>query len=335
MVHHKEVPPLYTLCHRQFVAYLGKKLVKASFDESRGNATLSAVRQKLRPFFIENIPSAVRTTLLQETADFLLSKSQEQGFECFDYGRSILYLLHLLLSKEVKRLAVTLCCYYGCRDLEGVLRCIKKNGSSLEQLELSRSSLLRMDPFLFRNVLTAANLLITLIVKNICSDAMLKLIGTHCLNLQYLDISNSKQVSDTGIDYLVCQVQIRDKMDVLSETSFESSNQNRLTTIEGRPRSLRSQQQRLTVREDFNHHHQDDHSNVGCSKINWKNLRLKMRSCLASNGPEGSCTGASHDSIDSGRHEILVEITQVLQPICATLTLLDITGMYSYHVTPL
>ncbi len=51
---------------------------------------------------------------------------------------------------------VTLCCYYGCRDLESVLRCIKKNGASLEHLELSRSSLLRMDPLLFRNVLTSA-----------------------------------------------------------------------------------------------------------------------------------------------------------------------------------
>ena len=64
------------------------------------------------------------------------------------------------------------------------------------------------------------------------------------MNLQYLDISNSKQVSDTGIDYLVCQVQIRDKMDVLSQTSMESSavhkvNQSRVTTFEQGP-SLRS-----------------------------------------------------------------------------------------------
>ena len=73
--------------------------------------------------------------------------------------------------------------------------------------------------------------------------------GTHCLNLQYLDISNSKQVSDTGIDYLVCQVQIRDKMDVLSQISCESSalhkvNQNRLTTFE-QGTALRSQQRYL------------------------------------------------------------------------------------------
>ena len=120
------------------------------------------------------------------------------------------------MSKEITRLSVTLCCYYGCRDLDGVLRCIKKNGESLQHLELTRSSLLRMDPFLFRNVLSSATNLTILIVKNICSDAMLKLMGTHCLNLQQLDISNSKQVSDQGIEYLVCQFQIRDRVEVLS-----------------------------------------------------------------------------------------------------------------------
>ena len=57
--------------------------------------------------------------------------------------RSVLYLLYLLLSKEIKRLKVILCCYYGCRDMEGVMRCIKKNGTSLEHLELSRGALLR------------------------------------------------------------------------------------------------------------------------------------------------------------------------------------------------
>ena len=75
-----------------------------------------------------------------------------------------------------------------------VLQCIKKNGSSLEHLELSRSSLLRMDPLRFRNVLSATTRLQTLVVKNICSDAMLKLIGAHCNSLQFLVVANSKQV---------------------------------------------------------------------------------------------------------------------------------------------
>ena len=52
----------------------------------------------------------------------------------------------------------------------------------------------RMDPLLFRNVLTSASSLKSLVVKNVCSDAMLKLIGNHCPFLQHLDISNSKQV---------------------------------------------------------------------------------------------------------------------------------------------
>ena len=36
----------------------------------------------------------------------------------------------------------------------------------------------------------------TLVVKNICSDAMLKLIGAHCNSLQFLVVANSKQVGD-------------------------------------------------------------------------------------------------------------------------------------------
>ena len=55
--------------------------------------------------------------------------------------------------------------------------------------------------FRFRNVVCAASRLTTLVVRNICSDAMLKLIGAHCNILQYLVVANSKQVNskiDTG-----------------------------------------------------------------------------------------------------------------------------------------
>ena len=66
----------------------------------------------------------------------------------------------------------------------------------------------RMDPLLFRNVLTSASSLTSLVVKNVCSDAMLKLIGNHCPLLQYLDISNSKQVffKELPISYLDGQI---------------------------------------------------------------------------------------------------------------------------------
>lgn len=65
----------------------------------------------------------------------------------------------------------------------------------MEHLELARSSLLRMDPLRFRNVVSAASRLSTLVVRNICSDAMLKLIGANCNSLQVLVVANSKQVS--------------------------------------------------------------------------------------------------------------------------------------------
>ena len=56
--------------------------------------------------------------MLEDTATFLLAKSLAAGVDC-DYGKSVLHLLYLLLSPDVKRLKVTLCCYYGCRDLDG------------------------------------------------------------------------------------------------------------------------------------------------------------------------------------------------------------------------
>ena len=163
-------------------------------------------------FFFEQLPASVRTSLLEDTAHFLLQKSLAAGVDC-DYGKSVLHLLYLLLSPDVRRLKVTLCCYYGCRDLESVLQCIKKNGTSLEHLELSRSSLLRMDPLRFRNVLTSASKLTSLVVRNICSDAMLKLIGAHCVHLQFLVAANSKQVTDIGVESLCCQVTFKGKRD--------------------------------------------------------------------------------------------------------------------------
>ena len=63
MVQHKEVEQLYVLAHREFAQYLGDKLIKSSYNERRGNATLSTVRQKLRPYFLEHIPTAGITFL--------------------------------------------------------------------------------------------------------------------------------------------------------------------------------------------------------------------------------------------------------------------------------
>jgi len=248
------------------------------------------------------LPACVRTSLLEDTANFLLQKSLEAGVDC-DYGKSVLHLLYLLLSHDVKRLKVTLCCYYGCRDLESVLQCIKKNGSSLEHLELSRSSLLRMDPLRFRNVLTSASRLTSLVVKNICSDAMLKLIGAHCCHLQYLVVANSKQVTDIGVESLCCQVTILDKRDDGEETPG-------IETIKMMPQTTR-----ITIQEDFSATDTSQSNGLGCAFPNWRSFRHSLQHCLKL--PSGPGLGSSE--------EVLVEVKQVLHPICSSLRHVDIT----------
>jgi len=242
-------------------------------------------------------------------------------------------------------LKVTLCCYYSCRDMEGVLRCIKKNGISLEHLELSRSSLLRMDPLLFRNVLTSATSLTSLVVRNVCSDAMLKLIGTHCVALQYLDIACSKQVSDAGVEALCCVVQIVDRRDnpfhhnakppppttnsgaatpshagqhqVSVSTAAESliSPSSRLMTAAEDPLQPRAD---MFVQEDFS---RGPPADPGSTLINnclrraanvGEAVRRRLRACVAADDGE--------DVVQ----ECLVEIKQVLHPICYTLKVFDI-----------
>jgi len=332
MVRHKEVEQLYVLCHREFAQYLGDRLIKSSYNERKGfNATLSTVRQKLRPYFLEHIPTAVRSSLIEATSEFLFNaRTQEySAVDCLDYGRSLLYLLHLLMSKEIQRLSVTLCCYYGCRDLDGVLRCIKKNGESLQHLELSRSSLLRMDPFLFRNVLSSATHLSTLIVKNICSDAMLRLMGTHCHNLQHLDISNSKQVSDQGIEYLLSEFHIRERPEVLSRSSSHDSSVHKINHKTGvqlyneqvsNTVNVRPIQSRITVREDYGNLSQPQR----VSKM-WKSIKKRFGACLSMPG-RTSCVASNYSDFELPDNDVLVEVTQVMQPVCSTLTTLDITG---------
>ena len=95
-----------------------------------------------------------------------------------------------------------------------VLQCIKKNGASFEHLELPRSSLLCMDPLRFCNVVSAASRLSTLVVRNICSDAMLKLIGANCNSLhpirstvRHIDITDTS-ITNVGLPQLGKKIQI-------------------------------------------------------------------------------------------------------------------------------
>lgn len=115
MVRHKQPPSLFCLCHAWFCRYLGEKVLSGyegvggglgtgtGIGNTNNNQTLSNIRLKLRPFFVEHLPVVIRTSLLEEVAQGL----KAGGGDC-DYGRSMLYLLNLLLSKEVKRLKVSI-----------------------------------------------------------------------------------------------------------------------------------------------------------------------------------------------------------------------------------
>lgn len=52
-----------------------------------------------------------------------------------------------------------------------------------------------------------------LVLKNIASDKILKTIGQSCSQLEVLDVSHSSQVTDNGIQHLLLQVEIKDKLD--------------------------------------------------------------------------------------------------------------------------
>lgn len=49
-----------------------------------------------------------------------------------------------------------------------------------------------------------------LVLKNIASDTILKVIGNSCSQLEILDISHSNQVTDNGIKHLL-QIENKDK----------------------------------------------------------------------------------------------------------------------------
>ena len=101
MVKHKQPPTLYALCHAWFCEHLAARVANSGRGGADGragtvgivggaplscNQTLSAVRTKLRPFFVEHLPAVVRASVLEETSELLLQKSLgAAGVDC-DYG---------------------------------------------------------------------------------------------------------------------------------------------------------------------------------------------------------------------------------------------------------
>jgi len=145
-------------------------------------------------------------------------------------------------------------------------------------------------------VLTTALRLTTLVVRNICSDSMLKLIGANCTTLQILIIANSKQVTDLGVESLCSRVTIMDK--------GEEEKHQEAVCVD------------LDVRSHLMHSHfSRSVDSLGCVGFpTWRSVKDRFQHCLKT--PSGSLTTNS---------EVLVEVKQILQPICLSLRTVDIT----------
>ena len=91
MVRHKQPPRLSDLCQAWFSRHLGEKVLTSATVGLSGvghevgvggaakHQTLSLVRLKLRPFFMEQLPVCVRSELLEETSEFLIKRSLASG----------------------------------------------------------------------------------------------------------------------------------------------------------------------------------------------------------------------------------------------------------------
>ena len=104
-----------------------------------------------------------------------------------------------------------------------------------------------------------------------------------------MDISNSKQVSDVGIESLCCQVQIKDKADKAADEAAgvgpvggvasmmggdKTSSRVALHLIEQGSAVPAAPHHRITVQEDYGNSSNDN--SVGCSalrNLNWKDFR--------------------------------------------------------------
>ncbi|XP_063231260.1 uncharacterized protein LOC134535857 [Bacillus rossius redtenbacheri] len=208
--HHQPLQ-LLTLCHNQVATNLVStcRLLQLVAQDSSAVHALNLAKKKFRPLYFYSLPGAIRSQLIEQVSQRLSAPARDGS--AAGAGPAPLYLLALLLGPDVKRLRVELCCYYGCSHQAALLRFLTTEGSGLETLELARSALLRLDRRLLQNALVSATSLRHLILRNIASDAVLQVVGTACPNLVALDVSNSRQVTDTGMRYLLLQVELRDK----------------------------------------------------------------------------------------------------------------------------
>ncbi|KAI4498526.1 hypothetical protein M0802_006461 [Mischocyttarus mexicanus] len=178
-------------------------------QETSSLQVLVRAKQDIRPYYINALPTSLRSQVIEETSKMLYGPSPD-GTALIS-GPAPLYLLALLLGHDIKRLKVNLCCYYGCSHQTSLLKLLASEGTGLESLELARPALLRLDGKLLKAALLNMNNLIDLTLRNIASDSILQVIGKACSKLVTLDIACSKQVSDVGLKQLLIEIEFKNK----------------------------------------------------------------------------------------------------------------------------
>lgn len=224
MAPHIQPQTLYHLSKNQVAANLANtcRILQVLAQDTCISYVLSLTRNYLRPIWQSLVPSTVRAELLEETASLLNSQNSDSTGTVI--GAAPLYLLALLLAQDVRKLRIELCCYYGCSHQTALLKFLATEGKGLETLELARSTLLRLDRSLLQSVLLSASCLRHLTFRNIASDNILQIIGSHCPNLVSLDVSHSREVTDSGLQQLFFRVELRDKSPKLCYTKQSSKH---------------------------------------------------------------------------------------------------------------
>lgn len=183
-----------------------RRLQMLSQQSSTAQA-LELAKRTIRPYYMNALSAHLRSQVIQETLRMLCKSSTRVSAPTAE-----VYLLALLLARDIKQLKVHLCCYYGCSHQTFLLKLLASEGVGLESLDLARSALLRLDCKLLHSALLNMKNLSSLTLRNIASDVALQVVGRTCPRLVSLDVSHSKQVTDAGLKQLLLQVELRDKV---------------------------------------------------------------------------------------------------------------------------
>lgn len=214
-------------------------------QRSSTTQALAFAKRVIRPYYVNTLPTRLRSRVIEETSRILCLPLPYEPHVVSE--PAILFLLSLLLDRDIKRLKVQLCCYYGCSYQTSLLELLASEGTGVESLHLFRYSLLRMDCNLLRSALSNMKNLTALTLRNIANDAMLRVIGKTCPKLVILDVACSREVTDAGLKQLLLHVEFRDK--VLSVPARECTNWSRLKRLLARwkMRSSKSEKRKRNV----------------------------------------------------------------------------------------